>query len=139
MSDIVHKEEHLKSTFSENELQFIQPLLVSNVNAPAKMHITCLTIGTRGDVQPYIALCKGLMKEGHKCRIATHEEYRAWIEGFGIEFAVVQGDPAELMQLCVDYGMFTVGFIREALSKFRGWIEELLESCRDACQVHFID
>lgn len=45
------------------------------------MRITCLTIGSRGDVQPYIALCKGLQAEGHTARIATHGEYKDWVEG----------------------------------------------------------
>lgn len=62
------------------------------------LRFTCLTIGSRGDVQPYIALCKGLMAEGHHCKIASHGEYRKWVEGHGIEFAAVGGDPAELMQ-----------------------------------------
>lgn len=44
------------------------------------LHFTFLTIGSRGDVQPYIALAKGLMADGHKCRIATHGEFREWIE-----------------------------------------------------------
>ena len=44
------------------------------------LHFTCLTIGTRGDVQPYIALAKGLMADGHKVRIATHGEFKEWIE-----------------------------------------------------------
>jgi sterol 3beta-glucosyltransferase len=63
----------------------------------ASMHFTCLTIGTRGDVQPYIALCKGLMARGHRCRIATHDEYKEWIEEHNIEFCSVGGDPGELM------------------------------------------
>lgn len=33
---------------------------------------TCLTIGSRGDVQPYIALCLRLMEDGHKTIIVTH-------------------------------------------------------------------
>lgn len=61
------------------------------------LHFTCITIGTRGDVQPYIALCKGLMKDGHRCRIATHDEFKDWIEEHGIEFRTVGGDPGELM------------------------------------------
>lgn len=83
------------------------------------LHITCLTIGSRGDVQPYLALCKGLQAQGHRCRIATHGEYRDWIEGHGIEFASVGGDPAELMRICVENGMFTYSFIREGVAKVR--------------------
>ncbi|KAF9354526.1 Sterol 3-beta-glucosyltransferase [Mortierella sp. AD094] len=98
------------------------------------MHITCLTIGSRGDVQPYIALCKRLMKDGHKCRISTHAEYKDWIEGHGIEFGLVGGDPAELIELCVENGMFTVSFIREGLKRFRGWLDHLLETTWTSCQ-----
>lgn len=98
------------------------------------MHITCLTIGTRGDVQPYIALCKGLMRHGHTCRIATHEEYKEWVESHGIEFRLVAGDPGELMKLCVDNGMFSISFLREGVAKFRTWIDELLTSAWEACQ-----
>ncbi|KAG8714883.1 Sterol 3-beta-glucosyltransferase [Ceratobasidium sp. 423] len=98
------------------------------------MHFTCLTIGSRGDVQPYIALCKGLKADGHKVRIATHKEFQSWVEGHGIEFALVGGDPAELMRICVENGMFTVSFLREGVQKFRGWIEDLLETSWHACQ-----
>ncbi|KAJ3323240.1 Sterol 3-beta-glucosyltransferase [Boothiomyces sp. JEL0866] len=129
-----HRDEHVKPSLSDEDLTHIQPFVSPKPPVPPKMHITCLTIGTRGDVQPYIALCKGFMNDGHTCRIATHDEYREWIEGFGIEFSSVKGDPAELMQLCVDYGGITVGFIREALNKFTGWIDELLASCYEACQ-----
>ena len=81
------------------------------------MRITCLTIGSRGDVQPYIALCKGFIKEGHKAKIATHAEFEPWIRKHGIDFAPVDGDPAELMRICVDNGMFTPSFLVEANSK----------------------
>ena len=47
------------------------------------LHFTFLTIGSRGDVQPYIALAKGLIDDGHRCRIATHGEFREWIMSVG--------------------------------------------------------
>ncbi|EIM19797.1 UDP-Glycosyltransferase/glycogen phosphorylase [Wallemia mellicola CBS 633.66] len=98
------------------------------------LRITCLTIGSRGDVQPYIALCKGLIKEGHHCRIATHLEYKDWIENYGIEHREVGGDPAELMQICVEHGTFTLSFLREGLFKFRSWLDDLLKCSWEACQ-----
>ncbi|KAH9890812.1 glycosyltransferase family 1 protein [Xylariomycetidae sp. FL2044] len=105
-----------------------------NFKPSEPMKITCLTIGSRGDVQPYIALCKGLLAEGHKPRIATHVEFKAWIEGHGIEFAPVEGDPSELMRICIQNGTFTWAFLREANSKFRGWLDELLASAYTACE-----
>ncbi|KAK2743245.1 Sterol 3-beta-glucosyltransferase [Myotisia sp. PD_48] len=98
------------------------------------LRITCLTIGSRGDVQPYIALCKGLLAEGHQPRIATHREFEPWIRGHGIDFAPIDGDPAELMRICVENGMFTYSFLKEASSKFRGWIDDLLASAWKGCQ-----
>jgi sterol 3beta-glucosyltransferase len=99
------------------------------------LRFTFLTIGSRGDVQPYIALAKGLIADGHRCRIATHGEFREWVESVGqivlicvallliffskhgIEFGFVGGDPAELLRICVENGMFTVSFLRETLLK----------------------
>ncbi|KAL5343411.1 hypothetical protein BJX70DRAFT_393976 [Aspergillus crustosus] len=107
---------------------------IVNFKPPEPLRITCLTIGSRGDVQPYIALCKGLLSEGHKPRIATHAEFGPWIREHGIDFAPVDGDPAELMRLCVDNGMFTLSFYKEATAKFRGWIDDLLSSAWKSCQ-----
>jgi sterol 3beta-glucosyltransferase len=38
------------------------------------------------------------------------------------------------MQMCVDNGMFTVAFLKEGLQKFRGWLDDLLNSSWKACQ-----
>jgi sterol 3beta-glucosyltransferase len=87
----------------------IQSRLPKAINLPQAvllsmppMHFVCLTIGSRGDVQPYIALGLGLKKEGHRVTIATHEEYKSWIQGFGIEHRTTGGDPGALMKLSVE-------------------------------------
>ncbi|KAI1442541.1 glycosyltransferase family 1 protein [Annulohypoxylon stygium] len=105
-----------------------------NFKPSEPMRVTCLTIGSRGDVQPYIALCKGLIAEGHKVRIATHAEFKNWVEGHGIEFSPVSGDPSELMRICIQNGTFTWAFLKEANSKFRGWLDDLLASAYEACK-----
>ncbi|KAK4942481.1 Sterol 3-beta-glucosyltransferase [Elasticomyces elasticus] len=121
-------QEHASVLFDDPRASII------NFKPLASLRITCLTIGSRGDVQPYIALCKGLLAEGHKPRIATHAEFGPWVEKHGIEFRPVEGDPAELMRICVENGMFTYSFLREASAKFRSWIDELLTSAWQACQ-----
>lgn len=105
-----------------------------NFKPDKSLRITCLTIGSRGDVQPYIALCKGLLAEGHKAKIATHLEFKDWIEKHGIEFAPVEGDPSELMRLCIENGTFTISFLREANSTMRTWLDGLLTSSWLACK-----
>jgi UDP:flavonoid glycosyltransferase YjiC (YdhE family) len=98
------------------------------------LRFTILTIGSRGDVQPYIALAKGLQRDGHHVRIATHEEFQGWIESYGIDFFAIGGDPAELMRICVENGTFTLAFVRESVTHFRGWLDDLLNSSWNACQ-----
>lgn len=107
---------------------------IINFKPTESLRITCLTIGSRGDVQPYIALCKGFIAEGHRAKIATHSEFEPWVRKHGIDFAPVEGDPAELMRICVENGMFTYSFLKEASSKFRGWIDDLLSSAWTSCQ-----
>ncbi|KAF5389258.1 hypothetical protein D9757_003518 [Collybiopsis confluens] len=102
-------------------------------NQPS-LHFVCLTIGSRGDVQPYIALGLGLKKENHKVTIVTHEEYRDWIEGFGLEFKQAGGDPGALMKLSVEHKMFSPEFFKESLSHFRNWLDTLLVDAWESCQ-----
>lgn len=56
------------------------------------MLITLLTIGSRGDIQPYIALGVELQKLGHRARIATFENFAPFVHSFGLEFFPVHGD-----------------------------------------------
>ncbi|VDC02382.1 unnamed protein product [Peniophora sp. CBMAI 1063] len=101
-----------------------------------RMHFVCLTIGSRGDVQPYIALGKGLQAHGHTVTIVTHEEYKAWVEGFGIAHRTAGGDPGALMKLSVENKMFSPHFFKESLGNFRSWLDDLLvdawTQCKDA-------
>ncbi|ODQ80449.1 glycosyltransferase family 1 protein, partial [Babjeviella inositovora NRRL Y-12698] len=110
------------------------PYFKTEVRPLRPYKFTLLTIGSRGDVQPYIALGKGLTAEGHRVTIATHKEFQEWIESHGLEFAEVAGNPAELMSLMVTHGTMSVSFLKEASTKFRGWISELLSTSWEACQ-----
>lgn len=119
----------------EFPLIFEDSLFYQTEVRPAKSYnITLLTIGSRGDVQPYIALGKGLLNEGHSVTIATHSEFKDWIEKHNLIFKEIAGNPAELMSLMVTHGSMSVGFIKEASSKFRSWITELLDTSWTACQ-----
>ncbi|CAL1713004.1 unnamed protein product [Somion occarium] len=100
------------------------------------MHFVCFTIGSRGDVQPYIALGLGLIKDGHKVTIVTHKEYKKWVEDFGIGHRTAGGDPGQLMKLSVENKMFSPQFFKESILNFRSWLDQLLrdawEQCSDA-------
>lgn len=110
------------------------PFFKTETRPSTSFNFTLLTIGSRGDVQPYIALAKGLLAEGHNVSIATHSEFEEWIVGHGIQFKEIAGNPVELMSLMVTHGSMSLAFFKEANSKFRGWILDLLSSSWKACQ-----
>ena len=61
------------------------------------MKIGIFTYGTRGDVQPYIALALGLMDKGHQVIIAAPGNFKEFVEGFDIAFHPLYGDAEEMM------------------------------------------
>ncbi|MBN1966784.1 MAG: glycosyltransferase family 1 protein [Anaerolineae bacterium] len=62
------------------------------------MNIVVITVGSRGDVQPYLALSLGLTRAGHTVTLATHSSYREWIAGYGLAFAPIEGDPRAMIE-----------------------------------------
>ena len=69
---------------------------------PPKLNIVVMVIGSRGDVQPFVAIAKVLKeKYGHRVRLATHPAFREFVVGEGVDFFSVGGDPAELMAFMV--------------------------------------
>lgn len=54
--------------------------------------ILVATYGSRGDVQPIIALCLAIRSAGHDVLLAAPPENRQWIDSLGLSFASL-GDP----------------------------------------------
>ena len=47
------------------------------------MRALLTTIGSRGDVQPLVALATRLIQAGHEARLCVPPDLRDWIEGLG--------------------------------------------------------
>lgn len=62
------------------------------------MHITLFTVGSRGDIEPYVALGRGLVAAGHTVRLVTHQRYAPEIRASGMEFSPASGDPRQMME-----------------------------------------
>jgi hypothetical protein len=65
------------------------------------LNIVIQIVGSRGDVQPFIALGCELQKHGHRVRIATHDVFRDFVSKSGLEYYPIGGDPNELMAYMV--------------------------------------
>ena len=61
------------------------------------MQVTIVTVGSRGDLQPYVALGCGLQAAGHSVRVATHRPYEQFVREYGLAFAPLAGNPREIL------------------------------------------
>lgn len=93
------KERHIFQTRKED----FKPLKIDGYANVPRMNIAILITGSRGDVQPFIALAQTLQKEpyNHRVRIGTHPTFKDFVEENGIEFYSIGGDPSKLMAFMV--------------------------------------
>ena len=64
----------------------ITPGEIKHVAWPIKLNIIIQVVGSRGDVQPFIALGTELQKYGHRVRLATHDVFQDFVTKAGLEF-----------------------------------------------------
>lgn len=62
------------------------------------MNISILAIGTRGDVQPALALGKVLKASGHSVRLLASTHFKSWIEQHGLEAVETRVDIQAAME-----------------------------------------
>jgi sterol 3beta-glucosyltransferase len=62
------------------------------------MKIALLTLGTRGDIQPFIALGKALQARGHNIVLGAPENFQSWIEDHGLTYRSIGIDMQVFVQ-----------------------------------------
>lgn len=105
--------------------------------APPSMNVVIHVVGSRGDVQPFVALGKVLRETyGHRVRLATHTTFKDFVTENGLEFFDIGGDPAELMAFMVKNPGLMPGFdaMRSGdIGKRRRDIGEMIKKCWRSC------
>ncbi|EJP63533.1 sterol glucosyltransferase [Beauveria bassiana ARSEF 2860] len=101
-----------------------------------KLNVVIQVVGSRGDVQPFVALGTELQRHGHRVRLATHNIFDKFVRDAGLEFYPVGGNPAELMAYMVknpslipSMGSLVAGEVQ----KKRHMVEEMLDGFWDSC------
>jgi sterol 3beta-glucosyltransferase len=61
-------------------------MIVHNGREIMKDKITIMASGSRGDVQPYVALGKGLAAAGYTVRVVSSDDFAAMVQEAGLEF-----------------------------------------------------
>jgi sterol 3beta-glucosyltransferase len=103
------------------------------------MHLTIVAIGSRGDIQPYIALGQGLQQAGHRVRLNTHLDFETLVRAHQLEFAPLHGNVRDLMSSetgvsFTETGANPIKFVREFRGIARTMIVEMLGDCLKACE-----
>ena len=62
------------------------------------MRIVIIAPGSRGDVQPYVALGKGLKNAGHFIRFVSHKGFESLVTSYGLEFWSVDSDVRDIVE-----------------------------------------
>ena len=78
------------------------------------MHIQLLTLGSRGDVQPYVALGAALKARGHTVTVTTGQGFDDMIEEQGLVSAPISADVRRMLQ---------DPLVQDALNSFSGKIK----------------
>ncbi|KAJ6034155.1 hypothetical protein N7499_003256 [Penicillium canescens] len=101
-----------------------------------ELNIVIQIVGSRGDVQPFVALGNELQKRGHRVRIATHDVFAAFVTQSGLEFFPIGGNPTELMAYMVkNPGLLPqMETLRSGeIQKKRAMVRTMLDGCWRSC------
>lgn len=132
---IEHIQTHLYNSHSKVSLKFGSSLSTLSLPIP-KLSVVIMTVGTRGDIQPFCQLGVRLRSHGHRVRLATHECFREYVSSTGLEYYPLAGDPHRLSEFMVR----THGNIIPSMSdlihevpKNLAMVAEIINSCWNAC------
>ncbi|KIY46560.1 glycosyltransferase family 1 protein [Fistulina hepatica ATCC 64428] len=105
-------------------------------NSYPAMSIVVMIVGSRGDVQPYVALGRRLKRDGHRLRIATHETFRSFVNENDLEFYDIGGDPRELMSYMVKNPGLVPGvdsLTNGDIGRKRTMLKQMMAGCWASC------
>jgi UDP:flavonoid glycosyltransferase YjiC (YdhE family) len=118
---------------------YIPPSLggAKGILPPPRLNIVIQVVGSRGDVQPFVALGKVLKDTyGHRVRLATHPTFRDFVQEHGLEFFSIGGDPTRLMAFMVKNPGLRPGLrsvVSGDVAQRRKDVAEYIQGCWRSC------
>ncbi|MBA4701052.1 MAG: glycosyltransferase family 1 protein [Ruminococcus sp.] len=98
------------------------------------MKITAITLGSYGDIMPFILLGEELVKRGYEYRLATFENYRDIVEKRGLVFSKISGDSEEMVSLLLGNSNNTRSEGMNGISFLLGKYPDLYDDFYRACE-----
>jgi len=103
------------------------------------MNVFIVTLGSRGDVQPYVALGVGLQAAGHRVTLCTSASFEPFITGHGLEYGYMSDEFIQLVDSqtgreAMEEGGSVFGLVK-AMARMQKRVKELnREMMREAWQ-----
>ncbi len=93
------------------------------------MNITILTTGSRGDVQPFVALGTGLKRAGYEVTVCTHEHFASFIRERGLQYAFMNDELIRLAETeegraALESGGNPLGLLKKVMPAVRKMLDE---------------
>jgi sterol 3beta-glucosyltransferase len=106
---------------------------------PRRVRVTILTVGSRGDVHPYLALGAGLHRAGHQVTVATHRPFASDTRHHGLGFAPLDANPRQLLEsdagrAWLEAGANPIAATRRLVALARPLLAQLLADATAACE-----
>jgi sterol 3beta-glucosyltransferase len=98
------------------------------------MNYGIITIGSRGDIEPFIALGKALLKRGHTVRITTFSIFKEYVESNGFEYCPLAGDAVEVIRLLIGQQVSSFEYFRNLEILLNPVKKQFLSDIAKACQ-----
>ncbi len=98
------------------------------------MRFCLITIGSRGDVQPLIALGKGLQRKGHSVHICAMDKFKELIKSEGFEYAPMAGSAELLMEKLIGEQVSFAEYFRNLKGLLEPVKEQFLTDIENACR-----
>ena len=99
-------------------------------------------IGSRGDVQPFIALALEMKRQGIAPIIASHPDFEEFISSYGIEYAPVRVDSRQLMETMSPVGTNLTKYysaICELIDEFgETYFNDFVSACKGADAILYV-
>ncbi|ROO51973.1 sterol 3beta-glucosyltransferase [Micromonospora sp. Llam0] len=96
------------------------------------MKVLILTLGTRGDVQPFVALARELQSRGHQAVLAAPERFADLVTGHGVAFARVDDGPLRVLDSSRTVADAAAGGVRAKFAlmrRMRAMVTAVLDDC----------
>ena len=93
-------------------------------------------MGSRGDIQPYVALALGLVEAGHDVRITTHRIFEGFVKEHGLDFFPLDIDPRQVLvnRAVAELGNNTFRITRWMQENFRPALQDVFQVTLDSAQ-----